>query len=129
VNGGAYYRFKLAPPESNFYTIQRYDYVSLKLCLLSILWKMSVSNRDAFKSVQLGPFEATIRKMLLAKNPGRVDEFPTVIVRIVGEIDSSTLRPTVPIKIEGSMFMSLGCPATWRLSKLTSDQHHSRLGT
>jgi hypothetical protein len=71
-----------------FYSVQEYDYASLKLCLLSILWKMSVSRRPAFKSIRLGPFELPIRQTLRDMNPGRADEFPTVILRLTGELDS-----------------------------------------
>ena len=110
VRAGAYDQFRQAKPGENFYTIQDYDYASLKLCLLSILWKMSVSDRDVFKDVRLGKFEATIRRMLLDKNPGRTDEFPMAICRLVGELDSSTLRPTRPIKDEGVNAYELGLP-------------------
>src|ERR1700730_7497478 len=48
VNDGAYDQFQQAKPGEDFYTIQIYDYASLKLCLLSILWKMSISDRDSY---------------------------------------------------------------------------------
>jgi hypothetical protein len=110
VKADAYDRFQQARPGENFYTIQDYDYASLKLCLLSILWKMSISDHDAFREVRLGPFEATIRRMLLDKNPGRADEFPMAICRLVGELDSSTLRPTRPMKDNGVNAYELGVP-------------------
>jgi hypothetical protein len=84
--------------------------LSLKLCLLSILWKMSISDRDSYRGVALGPFEATIRQMLLDKNPGRTDEFSMFIYRLVGEVDSSTLRPTVLFKDGGINVYELGLP-------------------
>jgi hypothetical protein len=108
--GGAYDRFQQAKRGENSYTIQDYDYASLKLCLLSILWKMSISNRDSYKGVALGPFEATIRQMLLDKTPGRADEFPMFIYRLVGELDSSMIRPTVLFKDEGVNVYELGLP-------------------
>jgi hypothetical protein len=110
VRASAYDQFRQAKPGEKFYTIQDYDYASLKLCLLSILWKMSISGHDAFKEVGLGPFEATIRRMLLDKNPGRTDEFPMVLYRLVGELDSSSLRPTRWIKDGGVNVYELGLP-------------------
>jgi hypothetical protein len=104
VKDGAYDRFQQAKPGEDFYTIQDYDYGSLKLCLLSILWKMSISDLHSFREVALGPFEATIRRMLLDKNPGRTDEFPMFIYRLVGEVDSSTLRPTVLDQDDGQLY-------------------------
>ena len=64
---------------------------------------MSVSDRDVFKDVRLGKFEATIRRMLLDKNPGRTDEFSMAICRLVGELDR-------PIKDEGVNAYELGLP-------------------
>jgi len=110
VNDGAYDQFQQAKPGEDFYTIQIYDYASLKLCLLSILWKMSISDRDSYRGVALGPFEAMIRRMLLDKNPGRTDAFPMFVYRLVGELDSSTLRPTVLFKEEGVNVYELGLP-------------------
>jgi hypothetical protein len=76
----AYNFFQRAKPnhtnQDYFYSVQEYDYASLKLCLLSILWKMSVSRRPEFNSIRLGPFEEPIRQMLWNKNPGRANEFP-----------------------------------------------------
>jgi hypothetical protein len=109
MRSGAYNRFRQTNYE-NFYIVTSYDYAGLKLCLLSILWKMSASNRGAFRSVRLGPFEAPIRQMLLDNNPGRADEFPITINRIVGEFDSNTLMGTVPIKDEGVNVYQLGLP-------------------
>ncbi|WGJ16105.1 hypothetical protein QEV83_07635 [Methylocapsa sp. D3K7] len=108
VRHGAYDQFRQAKPDKDFYTIQDYDYASLKLCLLSILWRMSISVHTP--GVVLGPFEATIRRMLLDKNPGCTDEFPMFIYRLVGELDSSTLRPTVLSKDEGVNVYELGLP-------------------
>lgn len=71
---------------------------------------MSISDRDSYRGVALGPFEATIRRMLLDKNPGRTDEFPMFIYRLVGEVDSSTLRPTELINDEGVNVYELGLP-------------------
>ena len=76
MTAGAYERYREANPGEDFYRIPEYDYASLKLCLLSILWRMSISKLPSFRRIALGPFEAVIRRMLVDKNPGRTDEFP-----------------------------------------------------
>jgi hypothetical protein len=96
ITSGAYERYKEAKANEDFYTIEKYDYSSLKLCLLSILWKMSVST-SLFKDVRLGPFEAKIRQMLQDRNPGLGHEFPIYLVRLIdaiGSVSMGTLRGT-----------------------------------
>jgi hypothetical protein len=110
MTAGAYDKYREAPTGEDFYTIPEYDYSSLKLCLLSILWRMSISTLPSFKNVALGPFEVTIRQMLLDKNPGRTDEFPLFIVRLIDEIGSSTLRGTERRKRDGICVYDLGLP-------------------
>jgi len=72
----AYEKHKEARSIENFYRIEKFDYSSLKLCFLSILWKMSVSTLTSFNGIRLWPFEATIRQMLYNKNPARQMSFP-----------------------------------------------------
>jgi hypothetical protein len=93
MTAGAYERYREAKPGEDFYRIPEYDYASLKLCLLSILWRMSISNLPSFRRIALGPFEAVIRRMLVDKNPGRTDEFPVFIVRLKDEVGSGTAIP------------------------------------
>ena len=52
------------------------NYLKFKLFLLSLLWKASISKRDFFKNVQLGPYQEILRKMLLEKNPESHNAFP-----------------------------------------------------
>ncbi|MEN9605069.1 MAG: hypothetical protein RJB39_754 [Candidatus Parcubacteria bacterium] len=56
------------------------DYTTFKLFLLSILWRASVSKQPFFSKVALGPYEETVRKMLLSSNPGPAEQFPCVIM-------------------------------------------------
>ena len=105
VKADAYDRFQQARPGENFYTIQDYDYASLKLCLLSILWKMSVSDRDVFKEVRLGKFEATIRRMLLERiEVARMSSpWPFVVLSVsstpvrLDQLDRSKIRESTPM--------------------------------
>lgn len=106
----AYERYKATRPNDNFYRIEEFDYSSLKLCFLSILWKMSVSTLTSFKDIRLGPFEGSIRQMLHDKNPGSVDAFPILLFRIIDELGSTTLRGTVFRKDDGVNIYELGLP-------------------
>jgi hypothetical protein len=110
MTADAYDRFRDANPGEDFYRIPKYDYASLKLCLLSILWRMSISEIPSFKNITLGPFEAVIRQMLLDKNPGATEEFPMFIVRLTDEVGSGTLRGTERRNREGVNVYDLGLP-------------------
>lgn len=106
----AYDKYKEKNITDDFYVIDGFDYFRLKLCLLSILWRMSVSTLPSFSNVQLGPFEASIRQMLKDKNPGSADEFPIFLVRLIDEVGSATLRATVRRKRYGVNVYDLGLP-------------------
>jgi len=94
MTSNAYVKYKEGNSWDDFYEIGRFDYSRLKLCFLSILWRMSVSTLPSFKDVRLGPFEATIRQMLGDNNPGLVCEFPVILFRLIDEIGSGTMRQT-----------------------------------
>jgi hypothetical protein len=66
-----------------YYIVQDYDYPSLKLFFLSVLWRMSVSTRPSFERVRLGPHEAQIHDMLLRKDPGPSETFPINWLRVL----------------------------------------------
>jgi hypothetical protein len=98
VTPGASEKYKDVNPHEDFYTIDEFDYSSLKLCFLSILWRMSVSALPSFRNVRLGPFEAKVHQMLQDKNPGAVNEFPIVLVRLIDKLGSSIIPGTAGLK-------------------------------
>lgn len=59
--------------------IKGIDYKKFKLFLLSILWCSSISNREFFSKVKLGPHEEIIRKMLLNEQPDSYKKYPCFI--------------------------------------------------
>ncbi|WPD24354.1 MAG: hypothetical protein SD837_07275 [Candidatus Electrothrix scaldis] len=80
--------------------IKNYRYKEIRLFILSILWRLSVSSDKNF-SVNLDAHNQEIlRKMLLGENPGLPSEFPfyTILVRIDGKIDSKIIMN--PIELE-----------------------------
>jgi hypothetical protein len=56
-------------------TVDGMDYRRLKLFLLSLLWRMGVSDLYFFQEVALGPHEEKIRNMLRREDPGEPDEY------------------------------------------------------
>lgn len=55
------------------------DYKPLKLFLLSVLWRSSVSTLPFFRHVRLGPIEGEVRQMLRAENPGPAPSYSCMI--------------------------------------------------
>jgi hypothetical protein len=51
------------------------EYARFKLFGMSLLWRAGVSKRPEFSSVQLGPHEETLRRMLDSEEPGRPHEY------------------------------------------------------
>jgi hypothetical protein len=58
---------------------ERIDYALLKLFVLSVIWRASVSKLRVFKHVDLGPHEQLLGDMLLAGDPGQAGDYPVVI--------------------------------------------------
>ena len=64
------------------YTMQGVDYVQLKLCILSIVWRASISSNLFFRNVDLDTAtNDAIKARLLAKNPGLATEFAVRIAQ------------------------------------------------
>jgi hypothetical protein len=59
--------------------IKGVDYSKLKLFLLSVLWRASISSRPFFSQVNLGKHEEAVRQMLLSGNPGSNMDFPSMV--------------------------------------------------
>jgi hypothetical protein len=58
------------------YSIDSFDYSSLKLFFLSVLWRSAVTDNEFFGRVDIQASEEVIRRMLLERNPGASEEFP-----------------------------------------------------
>ena len=56
------------------------DYARFKLFQLSLLWRSGVSSRPEFAAVDLGRHQEPLRQMLLAGDPGRVQDFGCSVV-------------------------------------------------
>lgn len=97
-------------PEGLVYTkCSNIDYVKFKLFLLSLIWRMSVSTREFFKSVHLGPHEETIRRMILKNNPGNFDKYPSVMINIgsVNKLTKGILQAPVRQRNKAHIYYNL----------------------
>ncbi|MCG8590318.1 MAG: hypothetical protein MJE66_13590 [Proteobacteria bacterium] len=71
------------PLPNQVMTVSGLDYAKMKLFLLSVLWRASVSRRSEFRNASLGPHEVKIREMLLADHPGPADAYRVLAAVVV----------------------------------------------
>lgn len=64
---------------------QNLSYTKFKLFLLSILWRASISSRQLFNQINLGPHSEIIRQMILKGNPGEVSDYPIFVMTYVND--------------------------------------------
>jgi len=69
----------IKPDGLEFTQVSNLDYKKLKLFLLSLLWRASISSRPFFRKVNLGPYEDVMRKMILEGDPCLGGDFPCII--------------------------------------------------
>ena len=55
--------------------IEGFDYAKMKLFLLSLLWRMGVSQLHFFSGITLGHQEKRLRRMLLDNDPGSAERY------------------------------------------------------
>lgn len=76
--------------------IKGLDYARFKLFHLSILWRSSISSRQEFSHITLGPHEEIIRKMLIAGDPGPDNKycfFAKILVHNDEPVDDLVYQP------------------------------------
>lgn len=69
----------IKPDGLKFTQVYGVDYSKLKLFLLSILWRASISSRPFFKNVSLGNYEEEIRQMIINSDAGLPAKFPCIL--------------------------------------------------
>jgi hypothetical protein len=72
---------KYAVAGRDFYVASQFDYARLRLFIISVLWRASVSTHQFFYRISLGPFEQRAKEMILQSDPGYPDLFSTVLSR------------------------------------------------
>lgn len=63
------------------FVAENVDYPKLKLFMVSVLWRASVSTQLFYKRVDLGPRLSRAREMIETHDPGEQAEFATVLSR------------------------------------------------
>ena len=93
------------------------DYIKFKVFLISILWRASISKREFFKEVNLGPHEEIMREMIVNGNAKKVDDYPILLLNIKAGKESRSKIIGQPVKlrqgtrtlyifmIEGTLFL------------------------
>jgi hypothetical protein len=98
--------------ELQCFVLRNIDYVLMKLFILSVLWRASVSSRPFFARVRLGPHESTIAHMLRNRNPGSYDEYSVVLGRLVHQqVPNAMFAPYPQRSPEGVNFNMLFFPS------------------
>ncbi len=85
---------------NGFIEIKNYKYKEIRLFVLSVLWRLSVSSDKNFSVTLDAHDQEILRKMLLNEVPGLPTEFPfyTILVRIDGEMDSNIFMNPIELK-------------------------------
>ena len=81
-----------------FTRIENIDYKLLKLCLLSIIWRASISKRPIFEYVKLGKYEDKIREQIYSGTPSIDTEIPIVIFSWTNDKETPTQIIAQPTK-------------------------------
>jgi hypothetical protein len=87
--------------------VSGFDYVSFKLFLLSILWRISISCLEDFQDISLGPHEDIIRKRLLGLQPGSQSDYPCIISLLDGPTFTPIYVPPLNPRHEGHRMFRL----------------------
>lgn len=105
-----YQFFHSAPPEQIFsdrvaaYRIANVDYSKLKLFVISVLWRCSVSTQDFYSDVSLGPYEDRAKRHLLDSTPGPYSEFAIFVERFTHPAHLIPMLCPLPTRIDGIRF-------------------------
>ncbi|MEO5655337.1 MAG: hypothetical protein ABIR00_05065 [Nitrosospira sp.] len=88
--------------EGNFLYVSGLDYEKFRLFQLSILWRASVSTLQFFKKVHLGRHEESLRRLLLAKDPGNPSRYGCLMTGLKFENENFTQLIMPPERLKHS---------------------------
>jgi len=111
--------------------ITNVDYKKLKLCLLSILWRSSISSRKMFREVNLGPYEEKLRMQLLEGNPSSDNDIEICILswRNDKKMPTDVIGQPRRHKLAGSTFYSLLVSGYLIIYFITNSHIHKMIRT
>lgn len=79
------------------FQVHNLEYAKLKLFQLSVLWRAGVAGHSFFSEVTLGSHAETLRKMLLASDPGAATDYGCILVPVVADGQLVTDLITQPL--------------------------------
>ena len=105
------------------------DYKLLKLFILSLLWRASVTTHPFFVKIRLGVRENAIAQMLRNQNPGVNNDFPIVLVRLIvpEALRNSILAPRLQRTPEGILVNQLFLPSAKVMIKTSTGPFPNQL--
>lgn len=80
-------------PSVKLLRFRGFNYTQFKLFLLSVLWRSSVSSLPEFWQVKLGRHEESLRKMLLASDPGCQGKYPVWLCLVTNVAHGGVAAP------------------------------------
>ncbi len=72
---------KISKHKNNILQVENIRYKEFKLAVLSILWRMSISSHEFFRSYSLGPYEEKLRKTLHNELLPTERQYPILVSR------------------------------------------------
>jgi hypothetical protein len=92
--------FQPVPPKGKpvAFTCQTFEYHKLKLFLISLLWRASISTHHFFEKVDIGPYETRAKALIRAKDPSDPTEFAVVLQKFDHEVGEAIFDP-VPVRM------------------------------
>ena len=103
----------------NWLIMSGIDYAKFKLFLMSLIWRSSITTREDFSKVNLGPHSEIIRKMLLNNDPGEIYQYGvmTILPSLSKELSNQMIMPPVKLtkKVLGTHtgYFSIFCGLFW----------------
>lgn len=82
------------PNTDQAYLIHNVDYAKLKMFLLTLLYRASITSRPEFSLINLGvQYENQLRDIIIKDNPGNDDDFPFYVTKFEsGKLPSETIN-------------------------------------
>jgi hypothetical protein len=80
------------------------DYKNYKLFLLSILWRMSISQRPMFSEVDLGDHNEVLRQMIYTGNPKQFYQYPVLTSHYFNDATIPTNLIITPVQVNREDF-------------------------
>ncbi len=65
------------------YRVDRFEYDKLQLFFLSLLWKASITKKEEFNTVNLGPYETVMKDIILSGDINKASQFSILFRRLL----------------------------------------------